>query len=165
MLCAWQWTLVVQTIKRRQCPQVQISWKIPRFHRGQVDALLRSSRQCAEDASRAQCRKRRRHHEDDLERRAGRALSGPNGRIVSRPASFGRSAGGTRQSGNIEPVARSSSPPPSDERSPLSKRSCLRRICVYPGKGQRRTVGNDGRSFETSVGHRCFGWEKSCAKP
>ena len=30
---------------------------------------------CAEDASRAQCRKRRRHHEDDLERRAGRALS------------------------------------------------------------------------------------------
>ena len=37
--------------------------------------LFRSSRQSAEDASRAQWRKSRRHHEDDLERRAGRALS------------------------------------------------------------------------------------------
>ena len=45
------------------------------FIEGKWMHLLRTSRQCAEDASSAQCRKRRRHQEDDLERRAGRALS------------------------------------------------------------------------------------------
>ena len=45
------------------------------FTEGRWMHLLRSGGQCAEDASRAQCRKIRRHHEDDLERRAGRALS------------------------------------------------------------------------------------------
>ena len=47
------------------------------FTEGRWMHLLRTSRQCAEDASSAQCRKRRRHQEDDLERRAGagRALS------------------------------------------------------------------------------------------
>ena len=64
-------TLVVQTTKRWHCPQVQVSWKIPRFHR--AGGCI--GRHCAEDASRAQCRKRRKHQEDDLERRAGRALS------------------------------------------------------------------------------------------
>ena len=45
------------------------------FIEGRWMHLLRTSRQCAEDASTAQSRKGRRHHEDDLERRAGRALS------------------------------------------------------------------------------------------
>ena len=53
----------------------KLAGRFQEFTEGRWMHLLRSSRQCAEDASRAQCRKRRRHHEDDLERRAGRALS------------------------------------------------------------------------------------------
>ena len=53
----------------------KLAGRFQEFTEGRWMHLLRSSRQCAEDASRAQCKKRRRHHEDDLERRAGRALS------------------------------------------------------------------------------------------
>ena len=53
----------------------KLAGRFQEFTEGRWMHLLRSSRQCAEDASRAQCRKRRRHHEDDLERRAGRASS------------------------------------------------------------------------------------------
>ena len=81
-----------------------------------------------------------------------------NGRIVSWPASF------------RAPVAPGSRETLNQLRDPLlfvSDRSFSQRkeVCVesaFIQKGSGRTVGNDGRSFESIVGKR--GWGKSCAK-
>ena len=82
---------LVQATEGREHPLAQ---RFQDFAEGRWMSLLRVSRQCTDDASRAQSRKRRRHRIDqDLERRAARG-------IVCRKTSSGRGesvAPGTQQ--------------------------------------------------------------------
>ena len=134
------------------------------FTEGRWMHLLRSSRQCAEDASRAQCRKRWRHHEDDLERRAGRALS----LVQLGELSAGRQVleGAPVAPGNREtlnqlqdpvrrpPVMRDPLPAAITEFVPdrsfsLEEKKFASNLCSF-----RKGQWLDGRSFETTVGQR-----------